>query len=156
MTSGPWLDDREQRAWRAYLRLNGELLARLNRDLQADAALSLADYHVLVRLSEADDGRMRPYALADDLQWEQSRLSHHLARMQRRGLVSREECAGDGRGAWVVLTRAGRRAIESAAPKHAATVRSVMFDRLSASDVAALDRICRKVLAALDESDAVA
>src|SRR5919199_5055369 len=99
-----WLNQREQRAWRAFLRMHARLAGRLNRELQAGSGLSLADYEVLVQLTDAADGRHRPYELQRLLQWEQSRLSHHLTRMQRRGLVAREECADDGRGAWVVLT----------------------------------------------------
>ena len=115
-----WLSAPEQRAWRAFLGLHRELNARLNRQLQADSGLSLSDYEVLVVLSESDEGRMRPFELCDFLQWEQSRLSHHIRRMESRGLVSREGCTGDGRGAFVVLSDAGRKAIEAAAPSHAA------------------------------------
>src|SRR4051812_13899364 len=81
------------------------------------------------------DGRLRMFELVDNLQWEQSRLSHHVARMQRRGLVAREECTSDKRGAFVVLTDAGRDAIEKAAPGHVDTVRRLVFDGLSAEQV---------------------
>ena len=89
---------------------------------------------------------MRPFELSAALEWEQSRLSHHLARMQRRGLVSREECPGDGRGAFVVLTEAGRAAIERAAPAHVETVRHLLFDGLDGDQVAALTAITEQVL----------
>jgi hypothetical protein len=78
----PPLDDGEQRAWRCYLQLHRQLLARLNRQLQADSGLSLADYEVPVRLAEAPDGRLRPFELQRGLEWEQRRLSHQLRRMQ--------------------------------------------------------------------------
>jgi DNA-binding MarR family transcriptional regulator len=146
-----WLDEDEQRAWRAFLRLQGQLAARLNRQLQADSGLSLADYAVLARLSEAPEGRLRPYELERDLEWEQSRLSHHLARMQRRGHVRREECTMDGRGAFIALTDAGRSAIEAAAPGHVDAVRRLFFDRLTDAQVAALTRISTRVLAGFDE-----
>lgn len=74
MNSPRWLDADEQRAWRAYLRMQGRLTARLNRQLQADSGLSLADYDVLVHLTDHEEGRLRPYELQRDLQWEQSRL----------------------------------------------------------------------------------
>src|SRR4051812_27768009 len=114
MTS--WLAEDEQQLWRAYLRMQAGLTAELNRQLQAESGLSLADYEVLVQLTDAPDGRLRPYELQRGLEWEQSRLSHHLARMQRRGLVGREECATDGRGAYITLTDTGRHAIGAAAP----------------------------------------
>src|SRR4051812_376332 len=113
-----WLDEDEQRAWRAFLRMHSQLAGRLNRQLQAESDLSLADYEVLVQLCGAPDRRLRPFELQGRLQWEQSRLSHHLTRMQRRGLVGRDECTDDGRGAYVVATEAGRGALEAAAPGH--------------------------------------
>jgi DNA-binding MarR family transcriptional regulator len=149
-TTVTWLDQGEQRAWRAFLRLQGQLSARLNRQLQSESGLSLADYEVLVQLSEAPEGRLRPYALQRALQWEQSRLSHHLGRMQRRGLVAREECADDGRGTLITLTDAGRSAIQAAAPGHVAAVRRLLFDALTADDVAALERLTTRVLDRLD------
>ncbi len=150
MNSPRWLDADEQRAWRAYLRMQGRLTARLNRQLQADSGLSLADYEVLVHLTDREEGRLRPFELQRDLQWEQSRLSHHLTRMQRRGLVRREECADDGRGAYVVITEEGRRAITAAAPGHVETVRHLFFDGLTREQVAALERLAADVLGRLD------
>ncbi|MEU7878013.1 MarR family winged helix-turn-helix transcriptional regulator [Microbispora bryophytorum] len=150
MNSPRWLDADEQRAWRAYLRMQGRLTARLNRQLQADSGLSLADYDVLVHLTDREEGRLRPYELQRDLQWEQSRLSHHLTRMQHRGLVRREECADDGRGAYVVITEEGRRAIAAAAPGHVETVRRLFFDGLTREQVTALEQLATDVLDRLD------
>jgi DNA-binding MarR family transcriptional regulator len=148
-----WLTDDEQRAWRGLLQMTSRLDARLNRDLQQSSGLSLADYDVLVLLTEASDGRLRVFEIADDLQWEQSRLSHHLARMERRGLVAREECTTDRRGAFVVLTAAGRNAIEKAAPAHVGTVRQLVFDGLSKEQVATLESFTSRVLARLDAGE---
>ncbi len=139
--SGRWLTDDQERAWRSYLRMHARLTAELNRQLHAGAGLSLADYEVLVTLTDSPAGRVRPYALQHTLEWEQSRLSHHVSRMQRRGLVRREECADDGRGAYVVLTDAGREAITTSAPGHVANVQRLLFDHLSAEQVAALETI---------------
>ncbi|MBG0833258.1 winged helix-turn-helix transcriptional regulator [Planomonospora sp. ID67723] len=146
MSDTGWLDEDEQQAWRAFLQLQGQLTARLNRQLQADSGLSLADYEVLVHLTEAPGGRLRPYELQRNLQWEQSRLSHHLTRMQRRDLVGREECAADGRGAFVVLSETGRRAIETAAPGHVDAVRRLFFDALTGDQVAAIRSLSTQVL----------
>ncbi|GLY22375.1 MarR family transcriptional regulator [Micromonospora sp. NBRC 101691] len=148
-----WLDDDEQRAWRAYLQMQNRLTARLGRQLQQDSGLSLADYDVLVALTDADEGRLRPFALQRQLEWEQSRLSHHLSRMQRRGLVDREGCPGDRRGAFVVLTPAGREAIEAAAPGHVATVRKFFLDQLDRDEVATLERFATRVLHRLDADE---
>jgi DNA-binding MarR family transcriptional regulator len=149
----PWLTADEQRAWRAYLRVGTMLAARLNRQLQADCGLSLPEYEVLVQLSEAPGQRLRPFQICDALNWEQSRLSHQLTRMERRLLVTRRECAVDGRGAFVELTAAGAAAIGEAAPRHVATVRRLFFDRLSETQRAAFEESCAAILAGLTEAD---
>jgi DNA-binding MarR family transcriptional regulator len=146
----PWLTADEQRAWRAYLRAGTLLSARLNRQLQADSGLSLPEYEVLVQLSEAPDGRLRPVQLGHALHWEQSRLSHQLSRMARRGFITREESPGDARGALVALTGAGRTAVEAAAPGHVAAVRQLIFGQLDSAQAAAFGQAFDAILAALD------
>src|SRR5215213_9422443 len=118
-----WLTGEEDRAWRAYRRMKVLLDAQLARDLVDGSGLSEPDYDVLSNLSEIEGERWRITELAARMQWSKSRLSHHLDRMEQRGLVRREECGTDGRGAFVVLTAGGRRAIEQAAPGHVASVR---------------------------------
>ena len=101
-----WLTDDEQRLWRDWLAVSSLLPAALHRALHADAGLSLPDFDVLVVLSETDGARLRVSELAAALTWERSRASHHLSRMERRGLVTREECEDDGRGWFVEIGRA--------------------------------------------------
>lgn len=149
--SGIWLTADEQRAWRIYLRMNSLLPAQLNRRLQRDSGLTLPEYEVLVQLSEAADQRLRPFQICEALNWEQSRLSHQLARMQRRGLIARRECEADGRGAFVMLTEAGAESIRSAAPGHVAAVRELIFDRLTDDQRAAFEQACATVVEALTE-----
>ena len=141
-----WLTEEEQRAWRGLLRMTAQLNARANRLLLQEYGISLADYEVLVALSEAPEGQLRVFEVADALAWEQSRVSHQLARMQRRGLITREGCATDARGAFAVLTTAGRAAIERAAPAHVEQVRQLVFDELSHEQVSALTEITTRVL----------
>ena len=141
-----WLSEEEQRAWRGLLRMTSQLNARMNRQLLQEYGISLTDYEVLVVLSEAPQGRLRVFEVADALAWEQSRVSHQLARMQRRGLIAREDCASDARGAFAVLTESGRAAIERAAPAHVETVRQLVFDGLSHAQLIALTDITTTVL----------
>jgi DNA-binding MarR family transcriptional regulator len=141
-----WLDERQQRAWRGYLAMQAQLHAQLNRRLQAESGLSLADFDVLVALSDRQDVQMRVLELAETLQWEKSRLSHQLSRMQRRGLVERHDCADDARGAFIVLSPAGRHAIEQAAPAHVEAVHSLVFDGLDARQIDTLAEIAGVVL----------
>ncbi|OJF12417.1 MarR family winged helix-turn-helix transcriptional regulator [Couchioplanes caeruleus] len=145
-----WLTDEQQRAWRAYLRMQARLTAELNRQLQAGSGMSLSDYEVLVQLTDAPAGRLRPYELQKALEWEQSRLSHHLGRMQRRDLIVRQNCDDDGRGAYIVVTDTGREAIAAAAPGHVTTVRRLFFDHLDAEEVRLVGQLSDGVLAALD------
>src|ERR1700750_610111 len=116
------------RAWRQFIAMQGQLRARLARQLQRESGLSEADYEVLVQLSEAPCGRQRVFELGQATQWVKSRLSHHLTRMVQRGLCARESCPTDSRGAFVVLTDAGRRAVEAAAPQHVEHVREWFVD----------------------------
>ena len=120
------------------------LQAALNRQLQHDHGLSLADYDVLVALSELSDCRMG--ALGARLGWEQSRVSHQLARMRTRGLIERSGSADDRRAAVVTLTADGRDALEAAAPGHAELVRSAVFDGMSRTQADALRRWTATVL----------
>lgn len=146
LDDSPWLSTDEQHLWRRWLRLNAVLPGVLHRELQADAGVSLSDFEVLVKLTDIPDGRVRVSDLARELTWERSRLSHHVTRMERRGLVHRSGCEDDGRGAWVVLTAAGRSAIERAAPGHAATVRRLVFDGLTPGELAIMTEVISRVL----------
>lgn len=146
----PWLNAEEERSWRAFIRLYQKLTRRMGADLQAHSGLSGADFEILVALTDAPAGRVRFQDLADEIDWERSRLSHQVARMIKRGLVAREECAEDGRGAFVVITPQGREVIEAAAPKHVVTVRRLVVDALSPEDLATLGGISSRLLEQMD------
>jgi DNA-binding MarR family transcriptional regulator len=144
-TDSPWLSAEQQRVWRDWLALNAQLPATLHRRLQSDSDLSLPDFEVLVRLTESED-RVRVTDLARVMDWERSRLSHHVKRMESRGLVTRQECPEDARGAFVVVTAQGRAAIERAAPDHARTVRELLFDDLTPQELDTLGTVLARVL----------
>ena len=128
-----------------HLRLSGRLAA----DLAATSELSYPDYLVLVALSDQPDGRARLFELAEVLGWEKSRLSHQVTRMTWRGLVKKERCDGDRRGAFVVVTAPGRKAIEAAAPHHVALVRRLFIEPLTPGELDAITTAAEKVLAVL-------
>jgi DNA-binding MarR family transcriptional regulator len=146
MATTRWLDDRQQHLWRSYIRMNQELYARLEGLLASEGGVSGADFAVLVPLSEAPPGVLRARDLGAEIGWDRSRLSHHLARMEKRGLVVREDCAEDARGLMVRLTGAGRQAITDAAPAHAEAVRRHFFDLLSEREVDTLGDVFDRVL----------
>jgi DNA-binding MarR family transcriptional regulator len=155
VTEPNWLDDREQRAWRGFLALDGEILRRIGRQLQRETGLTSAEYAVLVSLSEAPGGRLRVFQLRVAADWEKTRLTHQITRMATRGLVAREPCVDDPRGAYVVLTEAGWEAISAAAPRHVAHVRHWFFDALRPEQLDALLEITDAVLSRLPEADRV-
>ncbi|HEX4818103.1 MAG TPA: MarR family winged helix-turn-helix transcriptional regulator [Nonomuraea sp.] len=146
-----WLDDAEYRAWIGYRRMRLLLDLRIARDLADDSGLSEPDYDVLSNLSSTTDRRQRLNALAARMLWSKSRLSHHITRMERRGLVVREECADDARGAFVVLTEQGMRTIKEAAPAHVESVRTHFIDLLTDEEIETLGDITERVLARLAE-----
>ena len=148
-----WLDDRQQHVWQAYLHLNRHLYAFLEQQLAGDG-LSGPDYQALHPLSEAPDGLLRARELGIEIGWDRSRLSHHLTRMERRGLIAREECAEDGRGLMVRVTDAGRRAIEAAAPAHAENVQRYFFDQMSNDELDTLATVFDRLLDNLPQADA--
>lgn len=152
VTTAPprWLEPGEQATWRAYLDMTAKLTARLNREMQEQSHISIADFSVLVQLSEHVDGKMRVLPLARALGWEKSRLSHQLTRMQQRGLVERSNCSEDRRGAFVLLTEQGRATVEAAAPRHVDAVRRYVFDELTTEQVVALGEISRAVAGLVD------
>jgi DNA-binding MarR family transcriptional regulator len=148
-----WLDPAEQRLWRLFLQSHAQLTAELGRELQDDADLSVQDYAVLVALSESAGGTMRAFELSEQLAWEKSRLSHHITRMIARDLVTRRQCPTDKRGAFVAITKFGRRALRAAAPGHVASVRSHFIDLLTPKELEMLTAVSEKVLRALEKCD---
>ena len=131
MADPRWLDDEEQRAWRAYLEASRRVMDLLERDLQAASGLPVTYYEVLVRLSEAPGRTMRMSELARRSLSSPSRLSHAVARMEDLGWIRREACPSDRRGSFAVLTDEGFRVIEAAAPGHVESIRTHFLDHLS-------------------------
>lgn len=144
-----WLDDREQRTWRAFLAAATLVLEAVNRDLQRDTGIPHTYYEILVRLSEAPGRALRMGALADCSQSSRSRLSHAVARLEDRGWVRRTPCPQDGRGQVAELTEAGFAALEAAAPPHVESVRDRVLQPLDPAQQDQLREACEALLAAL-------
>lgn len=145
-----WLDPEQQRIWRSFIRVVNDLPVALGRDLQSHSELSNSDFAVLVQLTDAPDDRLRASELAASMLWDRSRLSHHIKRMEARGLIARRECPEDGRGAFVTITDAGRAAIEEAAPGHVEEVRRLVVDALSPDEFQQLGTLMDKLLSRLE------
>lgn len=147
-----WLNEREERAWRALQFMQMRLEAEFAHQLTAESGLSYPDYLVLVALTDHAEGRLRLFELGRTLAWEKSRLSHHVARMAERGLVRKERCDVDRRGAFVVITKKGSEEMETAAPGHVRTVRRLFIDRLTPEELDVIATAAEKVLADTDDA----
>lgn len=146
-----WLSAGEERAWRSYRRMVTLLEAQLAGELSAHTGLSMSDYAVLSNLVESEGRRLRISALADHMTWSQSRLSHQITRMAKRGLVRKDVVENDKRGALVAMTTEGFRALAAATPTHLKGVREHMMDLLTPDQVGALEEISGIVLQHLDQ-----
>ncbi|WP_433381392.1 MarR family winged helix-turn-helix transcriptional regulator [Actinoplanes sp. CA-142083] len=135
------MTSRELVVWRSLIDTTAELRRRLAAQLAADSGLSPGDYAVLLALSEAPGRRLRSSELAAAIDWERSRLSHHLGRMEKRGLIERAECVTDSRGAEVVLSEEGARIFRAATAPHARGIKQHFGDALSPAQFEALDDI---------------
>lgn len=145
-----WLTEDEQRGWRAWLAASSLLNDRLSRDLQEEHDLTIADYEILVQLSESPERRMRMSELAERTLSSRSRLSHQIDRMATRDLVAREACVDDRRGSFAVLTDHGWDVLVAAAPDHVESVRTHLLDVLTPTEFAALGKACAKVAERLE------
>jgi DNA-binding MarR family transcriptional regulator len=132
-----WLDAQEQGVWRKYLRASRLLEVALDRDLQAHG-LQLSEYEILSMLSEQPNRRLRMSVLAEMVVQSRSRLTHTAGRLENRGWVRREACAGDRRGVELVLTDTGFLEITRMAPTHVQSVRANLLDHLSRAELVAL------------------
>ena len=137
----PLLTAEELRIWREFIEAAEALRTELASRLQSESGLSAGDYAVLLALSEAPGRRLRSSDLAANIGWERSRLSHHLGRMEKRGLIRREECVTDNRGAEAVLEPAGAAAFRAATVPHLRAVRELFVDALSPAQLAAAGEI---------------
>jgi DNA-binding MarR family transcriptional regulator len=147
----PWLTDEEQSVWRAWLDVSRLLNERLQHQLAEDSDLSLAEYEILVQLSETPEQRLRMSELAARVVNSRSRLTHTVSRLEKRGLVGREVCPEDGRGVLCLLTESGLSVLEMAAPGHVRAVRETLFDPLTAREVQELGSVMDTVRTRLRE-----
>lgn len=143
-----WLDAEQGTAWRSYIRGSLRLFSQLERELQRECGLSLAEFEVLVHLSEAADRRLRMSKLADLVVSSKSRLTHLVNRMETRGNVRREECVTDRRGSFAVLAEPGWELLQRAAPIHLRGVREYLVDAIDDADLRAMGVTC----AVIDEN----
>lgn len=145
-TGTPWLSTEQQRVWRAFLGGSTVLMDRLDRDLRGQHGLSMPEYEILVRLSEAPNRSIRMAELADAVSHSRSRVTHTIARLEREGIVLRGQCSDDGRGVSAVLTDHGFSVLEEAAHTHVRGVHDYLIESADPEDLKAMGRVMDKVL----------
>lgn len=143
--SARWLDKDQQRIWRTYLLGVARLNERLDGDLRK-FGIDLGEYEILVCLEEAENRQLRMSELADRVHKSRSRLTHTVARMEKAGLVSRENCPTDRRGVWARLTDEGFKLLATAAPSHVEAVRKNFVEAVTSDDFRAIGRAFDAVL----------
>lgn len=131
--------------WRAFIETADVLRSRLASRLQDESELSSGDYQVLLALSEAEGRQLRSSELAAQIGWERSRLSHHLGRMQSRGLVARTRCADDPHGVDVTISETGLQAFRAGSVPHLRAVRELFLDALSPAELTQIDGVTRSL-----------
>lgn len=142
-----WLSDEEQRLWRGLVDATLKVSREIDEELRTDFDLTSAEYAVLVQLSEAEDQCMRLRDLCAQLNWDRSRGSHQVTRMEKRGLVAKGTCPEDARGVTVALTAEGLKRLEDAVPNHVETVRRLVFESTTSADRAHVQKFIDEVLA---------
>ena len=152
MTDEPrWLNDEEMAAWTGFLGAGALLNRRIEQQLREESGLSHTQYEILVRLAAAPDGSLRMTELADALLNSKSGLTYQMTQLEKAGLTERRSCPTDVRGVFAVLTEAGRRKLEQAAPGHVAVVREALIDVLTPEQLEVLGEALGEVSRRLRE-----
>ncbi|AWR15776.1 MarR-family transcriptional regulator [Corynebacterium diphtheriae] len=146
MTTPRWLTQDEQSLWRLFLAMERKVTRGIDEELQSSQGLTTPEFSVLVSLSERPGHEIRLRDLCESLQWDRSRTSHQITRMQRRGLVTKTKCSDDARGVFVELTPEGEKRLREAAPGHVDVVRKLIFDVMTEEEAAVLRGYFQKVI----------
>lgn len=155
MTEPRWLSDEEQALWRLLLRVIQKMDRCIDTTLQLGSDISSSEFAVLVHLSETEECGLRLRDLCQALDWDRSRASHQITRMERRGLVQKKRCEGDARGVLVAITEDGMRRIGQAAPEHVESVRRLLFDHLTPEQAETIRDVLTSIMAVKNVPGAV-
>ena len=150
ITETPWLNAAQQRVWRSFLGGTTVLMDQLDRDLRAKHGLSMPEYEILVRLSEAPGRAVRMAELAAAVAHSRSRITHTIARLERAGFVQRGQCSDDGRGVSAVMTDKGFITLEAAAHTHVSGVHNYLIANAGTDDFEAVGRVMQTVVEVLE------
>jgi DNA-binding MarR family transcriptional regulator len=139
-------------AWRSFSSMRRRLDRALESELQHDSAVSLPEFEILFALSDAPGGQLRIKDIAQHIDWEKSRVSHQVTRLEKRRLVTRRLCETDARGWWVTLTPAGSHTVLEAVRAHRGALRRYFFDVLEEGEERSLNDLSTRVVDAIGTS----
>lgn len=151
MDSPRWLNAEEQQFWRKLLHARRFAVRAIDDSLQESSGISSPEFSVLVLLSEHESKSIRLNELGQLLDWDRSRVSHQITRMEKRGLVTKQACDSDRRGIEVAITESGWEKVRAAAANHVETVRTLFFDHLQPSQQATLEEYLDQLLAVKEQ-----
>src|SRR3954471_17931423 len=140
------LSERELRAWRGLLRVHSRMVKALDAELEGEHGLAVTSYEVLMYLADSPQGRMRMHDLASSVLLSRSGLTRLVDRLEREKLIKRESCDTDARGAFAVLTPAGRDKLTAARRTHLDGVRRHFLEHISADELDRLGDLWQRVL----------
>jgi DNA-binding MarR family transcriptional regulator len=132
-------------AWWAFLKAHSVVLGALDREMQEDRRLPLAWFDVLAFLNRTPDGQLRMQVLAESIYLTKSGLTRLLDRMVTAGLVERQTCPEDRRGWYAAITAEGKKALESALPKHIRGVEEHFFSHFSDAEIGVLHSLLSRL-----------
>jgi DNA-binding MarR family transcriptional regulator len=141
------------RAWTRLLRAHAATTRLLSVELQDEHGLTINDYEALLRLSRAEDGRMKRVDLARSLVLTPSGVTRLLEGLEDAGLVKRAACATDRRVTYAELTNAGRKRLEAASRSHVASVRTLLEEHLADDEIDTVAEILGKLPGVADGDD---
>ncbi|MEY2610963.1 MAG: MarR family transcriptional regulator [Acidimicrobiia bacterium] len=148
--AGPkWLDPEEMKAWRLYITTSVDLMKALEEDVR-QFGLTMGDYQLLAMISEAPDRRLRMCDLADQLRLSRSGLTRRMEGVLTNSWVARVQDDADRRVAYAELTTKGWNLLRKVAPIHLDSVRRLMIDHLSRSEIKAIGNAFAKISEAIN------
>ncbi|MCT1612849.1 MarR family winged helix-turn-helix transcriptional regulator [Corynebacterium sanguinis] len=147
-----YLDAQERLVWDALVAVLVRLPAALDAQLRRDAGITHFEYQVLAILSESPERTLRMSDLAGRVESALPRLSQVVARLEKRGWVTRTPDPDDGRYTLASLSDEGMAKVVETAPGHVATVRSLVFDPLTKTQLRQLQEGGRRITKAIEDA----
>jgi DNA-binding MarR family transcriptional regulator len=137
------INQEEMKIWHMWKGTFHTIFGRVVKEMSDHTGLSESDFGILDRLILLGEGKLRQQELADSMDWDKSRLSHHLKRMEKRELVVRNPLDTD-RGVQVEITSEGKLALDNARPFLFKAIRKHFFEKLTDQDIEVITKLAER------------